>query len=124
MYSCPHCSSPSISAWRKFNATPWFPARCKICGGESMASGWGRAVAALGAEVLMWGSIVFAVAVRSVYGLLLLPLGGLALSAFVNRLFPLVAIDSSWVKARRRTAWGFGIAIAVVLVLLLVQLFR
>ena len=70
MYVCPHCSSKSIGAWRKFNATPWFPARCGVCGGESMASGWGRSIAALGAEVLMWASIVFALVMGSVYGLL------------------------------------------------------
>ena len=124
MYVCPHCSSTSISAWRKFNATPWFPARCGACGGESVASGWGRAIAAIGGEVLMWGSIVFALVMRSVYGLLLLPIGMLGLSALVNRLFPLVAIDGGWTRARRRAAWGFGIAIAVAVVLLFVQAIR
>ena len=124
MYVCPHCSSKSIGAWRKFNATPWFPARCGVCGGESMASGWGRSIAALGAEGLMWASIVFALVMGSVYGLLLLPIGMLGLSALVNRLFPLVAIDAGWTRARRRAAWGFGIAIAVAAALLFVQAIR
>ena len=124
MYACPHCSFPTISAWRKFNATPWFPARCRVCGGESMASGWGRSLAALGGEVLVWGSIVFAVALRSVYGLLLLPFAVLALSAAVSRFFPLVAIDGAWARARSRAVWGFGIAIVLVVLLLVLQVFR
>jgi hypothetical protein len=89
-----------------------------------MASGWGRAMAALGAEILLWGSIVFAVAVRSFYGLLLLPLGMFTLSALVNRFFPLVPVDADWARARRRAVWIFGTAIALAVLLVLVRAIR
>lgn len=89
-----------------------------------MASGWGRSVAAVGGQALVWGSIVFAFAIRSFYGLLLLPLGMLALSVLVNRLFPLVTIEAGWAKARHVAAWGLGIGIAVAVLLLFVQALR
>jgi hypothetical protein len=121
MYACPHCSSASISAWRKFNATPFFPAHCRACGGESMASGWGRATAAFGAEALLWGSILFAIFIGSFYGLLALPFSMLALSVLVNRAFPLVALDAGLAKARRRAIRNFAIAVAVAIAVLVVQ---
>jgi hypothetical protein len=113
MYSCPHCSAPTISGWRKSSSSPFFPVRCRACGGESTASGWSRTVTAIGGEVLLWGSIIFAFVVGSPFGLLALPLGLFAMTAAINRVFPLVAIDEGLTVARKRAAKHFGIAVLV-----------
>src|SRR5262245_627035 len=115
MYTCPHCSSSSISGWRKFGSAPLIPARCSQCGGECMASGWGRTVAALGSEVLLWVSIILSFFIGSVYGLLAYPMGMLALAVAVNGMFPLVAIDARLTVARHRAKTGFLLALAVLI---------
>jgi hypothetical protein len=110
MYGCPHCSAPTISGWRKSSSSPFFPARCSACGGESAASGWSRAVAAIGGEILLWGSIILSLCIGSPLGLLALPLGLLAMTVAVNWAFPLVAIgDLS--AARKRATTHIGIAV-------------
>jgi len=113
MYSCPHCSAPTISGWRKSSSSPFFPARCSACGGESAASGWSRGVAAIGGELLLWGSIVFSLIIGSPFGLLALPLGLFAMTVAVNRAFPLVAIGELS-AARKRATKHLGIAVLVV----------
>ena len=86
-----------------------------------MASGWSRTIAALGGEVLVWGSIVFSLLVGSFYGLLLLPAGMFALALMVNRIFPLVAIDGRLTKARQRAVKGFWLAVAVLAVVVVAR---
>src|SRR5689334_21310312 len=110
MYNCPHCSAPTISGWRKSSSSPFFPARCRECGGESAISGWGRTVTAIGGQVLLWGSIIFAFVVGSPFGILALPLGFIAMTAAANRAFPLVAIDQGLTVARKRAVKLFGVA--------------
>lgn len=112
MYACPHCSALTISSWRKANSSPLFPVRCRNCGSESVASGWGRAITGFGAELLLWGSALFALAVGSFYGLLLLPVGLTALVVGTNRAFPLVAVDAAFSTARRRAMKRFWIIVA------------
>jgi hypothetical protein len=112
MYACPHCSALSISAWRKVGSSPLFPATCAACLGESVASGWGRAIVAVGGEVLIWGSLLLALALGSLYGLLLLPIGLIALTVMVGELFPLVAIDAGLTKTRRRAKIFFWVVLA------------
>ena len=81
-----------------------------------MASGWSRAVSTLGSEIILWGSIIFAILVQSFYGLLIFPVAMLALATLVNRLFPLVAVDPGLTKARRRAEKGFWLAILVLVI--------
>jgi hypothetical protein len=119
MYTCPHCSAATISSWRKTNSSPLFPARCRNCGGESVSSGWSRAITAFGAESLLWGSFAFALAVGSLYGLLLLPVGMFALVLVTNRVFPLVAVDAAFSAARLRAKKRFWIIAAALLVVLI-----
>jgi hypothetical protein len=120
MYSCPHCSAPTISGWRKSSSSPFFPARCRACGGESTASGWGRAITAIGGEILLWGSIIFAFFVGSPFGLLALPLGLFAMTIAVNSAFPLVAIDVALTVARKRAVRHFGIAVLVAVAIVVI----
>jgi hypothetical protein len=118
MYTCPHCSAATISSWRKTNSTPLFPVRCRNCGGESVASGWSRAITAIGAESLLWGSFVFALAVGSFYGLLLLPAGMVLLIVVTNRVFPLIAVDAALTTARLRAKKRFWIVAATLAVVI------
>jgi hypothetical protein len=83
-----------------------------------VASGWSRAVLAVGGELLMWGSIIFAIGIGSFYGLLLLPIGMVVLAVGVNRIFPLVAIDAAMSAARRRAMKHFWIAVVLALAFL------
>jgi len=117
MNLCPHCSARSISAWRKVRATPFSPAVCNECKGVSYVSGWSGAIAAIGIELLFWGSIVFSFVVGSLYGLLALPLGIVALTLGLGQFFPLIPGDEK-IRAIRRKAirhtWlviGAGVAI-------------
>ena len=98
-----------------------FPARCQACGGESASSGWSRTIAAFAGEALVWGSIILALLIGSLYGLLLLPLGMIALAVALNRAFPLVSIDEGLTKARRRALRGFWVAIAVAAAFVIVR---
>lgn len=116
VYACPHCSAASISGWRKANSSPLFPVRCRACGGKSVASGWSRWIYAFGAELILYGSIVFAFVVRSAYGLLIYPLAIAALIAGVNHAFPLVAMDKRQAMAQRR-AIRFFVVLAVAFLL-------
>jgi hypothetical protein len=121
MNLCPHCSAPSISAWRKVGATPFSPAVCGVCKGVSYVSGWSGAIAAIGTEVVFWGSIVLSFVVGSFYGLLALPLGVVALTLWLGQCFPLIPGDDTIREIRRKTirhTWlvvGVGITILLAL---------
>lgn len=65
MDTCPHCSDSTISAWRKSRAFSIRPARCPSCGGLSYVSGWYHATATILNEVILWGGIIAAIALRS-----------------------------------------------------------
>ena len=109
MHYCPHCSARTIGTWRKVTATPFSPAICPACGKASLVSAWRSFAAALAAEVLFWGSLVLAILLGSVYGLLALPLGLLVVSFLLARLFPLIPADDRLLETRRkvvRRAWG------------------
>ena len=72
---CPHCNQPTISGWRKINATSIRPAQCLSCGEKSYVSGWSHALVSVFIEVAIWGSILLTVIFKSWYLLLLLPAG-------------------------------------------------
>jgi hypothetical protein len=113
MYTCPHCATASISFWRKGMSSLLFPAKCPACHAESVPSGWNAMIAAIYAELLLWGSIIFAVAVQSIWGLLLMPIGLIALSLILGRLFPLAPVDTALTRSRRVAKRYFWIALAV-----------
>ena len=89
-----------------------------------MASGWSRTITAIGGEAVLWGSIIFAFIVGSPFGLLALPLGLFAMTAAVNRAFPLVAIDEGLTVARKRAAKHLGFAALVTIAVMMVLTIR
>jgi hypothetical protein len=115
MHACPSCGQQSVSAWRKFRASSTFPLSCSSCGQFSFVSGWAHAVSALVLEVLLWGSIVFALVVASWLGLLLFPAGVAILSIVIGYSFPLKQTQPSAVLAARRAA-GFQLVTAILVV--------
>jgi hypothetical protein len=120
LYACPHCAELSVSGWQRSSSSLFFPARCRLCGGESIASGWSSVIAGISGEVLLWASLIFALAVGSFYGLLILPVGMIVLGAFLNKTFPLVALDAEITRARRRAVRHFCIAVAIAIVIVTV----
>jgi hypothetical protein len=104
MFICPHCSKPAFSNWQKFNASSTFPARCSSCGSLAFVSGWAHAISALILEVAFWGAIILAIFMRSWFGLLLLPVTIIVLSAAIGSIFPLKPIYPAAVSAARRSA--------------------
>lgn len=118
METCPHCSAPTISRWRKANATSVRPARCSSCGGLSFIPGWYHALAAVLSEVSVWGSIVIALALHSWYPLLLLPLGLAAIFYF-----PAGGLRATDVSAVSRARLRFAIELAVIAVVVGVAYF-
>ena len=115
MYTCPHCSMQTISAWRKAGATAARPARCVSCGGLSYVAGWAHTLDLLLLEVVFWGAILVAVVLRSWYALLLLPIGVLAVIVAFNYSPRLRITDTSSVAvARTRARWEQAAIIAIV----------
>ena len=115
MYTCPHCSMPTISAWRKAGATAARPARCASCGGLSYVAGWVHTLDLLLLEVVFWGAILVAVVLRSWYALLLLPIAVLAVIVAFNYSPHLRITDASSVAvARTRARWEQTAIIAIV----------
>ena len=121
MHDCPHCSARSIGTWRKVTATPFSPAICGNCGKASFVSGWSSFAIVLATEVLLWGSIVFAIFRGSFYGLLALPLGMAVAALLLARFFPLIAATDFVLETRRkivRRTWGFVVLATVALFIL------
>jgi len=120
MYTCPHCAAPAISFWRREMASLVLPATCPECHAECVPSCWRSGIGAIFGEVLCWGSIIFAVIVRSFWGLLLMPVGLIALSLILARLFPLVVVDPALTRGRRaaRSYFWIGLAIVVAFIVL------
>ena len=102
MHACPHCQAHSISAWRKFDAASTRPARCAQCGGLSYVAfrGW-RVITAAMPELLFWGSILLALALRSAWWLLAFPLGMVGLVYANNAVTVLQPIQADAVTAAR-----------------------
>jgi hypothetical protein len=115
MNTCPHCSAPTISGWRKLNATSSHPARCSACGGLSFVSGWSHHIGTLFGEVAFWGSIVLALVLHSWYVLLLLPISIFIAFTLFNSGFQLRTTDSSGV-ARARARWLVELAVIAAIV--------
>lgn len=113
MYLCPHCSAPTISRWRKANATSIRPARCLSCGGLSFTSGWYHALATVLSEVSVWGGIIIAIALQSWYPLFLLPLG---LAVVFH--FPFGELRPTDVSSVSRARLRFAIELTVIAVVI------
>src|SRR5690242_9021974 len=104
MYPCPHCAAPAISSFRKLGASETFPAVCPRCGGLSFVSAWAHAASSVVMEVLLWGSIIAALVLKSWYALLIFPCGLVLWSLAIGHTFSLRPIDRSGVKTARRKA--------------------
>ena len=39
MFQCPVCGESTISIWAKWNAYPWYPAKCSNCGAKVVRGG-------------------------------------------------------------------------------------
>lgn len=104
MFTCPHCFAPAIGRWRKFNASSTFPAVCPKCGGLSFVSAWAHAGTALVLEVLLWGSIIAALVLKSWYALLLFPAGVVFWALIIGQASGLQSIEPTAVLAARRSA--------------------
>jgi hypothetical protein len=107
----------SFTSWRKANASSTFPARCPECGGLSYVSGWAHAATAFIAELMLWGTVVLSLVVRSWWLLLVLPLVIFLWSLLVGVTFSLRPIEGVAVqKARRNAAFHFGILAVVAII--------
>lgn len=104
MYPCPHCAIASITGFRKLHATETFPVVCPNCGGLSFVSAWAHAASSVVMEVLLWGSIIIALVLKSWYALLILPVGLILWGVVIGHTFSLRPIERSGVMAARRKA--------------------
>ena len=120
MYSCPHCSVKSISAWSKVTSTPFSPVTCSNCKAVSFVSGWSRSIAAIGTELLLWCTLVLVVLSGSLYALLALPAGLVVLTLMLGQAFPLIPGDafmrSTRTKVVRRVWWVASVAALVIVI--------
>jgi hypothetical protein len=120
-HPCPHCSAKSIGAWRKVNSSPFKPVICRACGNASYAAGPCSAISMITMQLLFLGSLFLAVLLGSVYWLLAFPMGLIAMTFTLGRIFPLVAAGASVREIRRkavRRAWYVAGGGALVLALL------
>lgn len=101
MYNCPHCQHPTITAWRKMNASDIFPVRCSACDGYSHISAWAVGAMGLACEALLWSTIVLAVWLKSWLALLIFPSSLCLVSLALGGVFNLKPIDADTVKRRR-----------------------
>lgn len=97
MYNCPHCQQPTITAWRKANAS----------------------------DALFWGTIILAFWLKSWLALLIFPLALWLVALVVGLVFNLKPIDIETLKQQRakrnRTFWWL---VAVILLLCVVGLLK
>jgi hypothetical protein len=113
---CPHCNQPTISGWRKINATSIRPAECQNCGEKSYVSGWSHALVAISFEVSIWGSIILALILKSWYPLLISPLGiAIALLTYSSNA-SLIPTDSKKIsQARIRAAFELLSIVSIII---------
>jgi hypothetical protein len=102
MFACPHCGAKVIPMWRKVNATSVMPTGCRMCGGLSFVSGWAHFGTMLLFELLLWGSIVAAIFLKTWVTLLAFPIGLTAISVGESLVFPLIPTKPGAVRRARR----------------------
>jgi hypothetical protein len=114
MNTCPHCSAPTISAFRKAMATPFSPAICGNCDKASYVSTWSGVLAMLVAEAVMLVGIVAAILSGSLYGLLAIPLGVVVMMVLLAWIFPLVPARQEVRDTRRSIVRRTGVLVVLV----------
>lgn len=121
MYNCPHCQQPTITAWRKANASDFFPVRCSACAGFSYISAWAHVSMVLASDALFWGTIILAFWLKSWLALLIFPLALWLVALVVGLVFNLKPIDIETLKQQRakrnRTFWWLAAVILLLCVL-------
>ena len=113
MYNCPHCSAKSIRAWRKVTATPFSPAICDNCGKASYVSPWSNFAINLATQALLPIVILFAILVRSLYGLLAYPAAVFVTVFLLARFFPLISATDSVLETRHTVVRRTGALVAL-----------
>lgn len=125
MPACPHCQQPTITSWRKVNASDIFPARCSACGGFSYISAWARVSMVFVFEPLFWGTIILALWLKSWLALLVFPLSLWLVSLAVGMLFNLRPVDSEILKKNSvKSRYRFWLLVAVILLLCVVGVIK
>ncbi len=118
MPACPHCQQPTITSWRKVNASDIFPVKCSSCGGYSHISAWAIGGMGLACEALFWSTIVLAIWLKSWLALLIFPLSLWLVSLAVGMAFNLKPIDIQIAKQRRLKTLRYSLlVIAAVLII-------
>ena len=91
-------------------ATPFSPAICGNCGKASYVSQWSNFTVNLVSQALLPIVILFAIIVRSLYGLLAYPVAIFVTILLLARFFPLIAASDSVLETRQkvvRRTWVF-----------------
>jgi len=122
MNNCPACDKPSISNWRKLNATSVFPRTCPECGIRYYISGWWHFSSLLSFEVILWGGFLLAFVLGSNFVFLLIPVALVLYYLVEVKYSKLREITPSQItKARIRAFIEIGV---IVLVIVLVTRLR
>lgn len=125
MPACPHCQQPTITSWRKVNASDVFPVRCSACVGFSYISAWARVSMVFVFEPLFWGTIVLAIWLKSWLALLVFPLSLWLVLLAVGLVFNLRPIDSEILKKNRvKSRYRSWLFVAVILLLCVVGVIK
>lgn len=125
MHACPHCQQPTITSWRKVNASDIFPARCSACGCFSYISAWARVSMVFVFEPLFWGTIILALWLKSWLALLVFPLSLWLVSLAAGLVFNLRPIDSEILKKNSvKSRYRFWLLVAVILLLCVVGVIK
>lgn len=118
MHACPHCQQPTITSWRKVNASDIFPARCSACVGFSYTSAWAHVAMVLACEALFWGTIVLAIWLKSWLALLIFPLSLWLVSLAVGMAFNLKPIQIQIAKKRRLKTLRYSLLLGAVVLMI------
>lgn len=105
MFACPTCGKATISFWGKVGASSTMPTSCREC--MALATlpddvGW---VSSALLDVLLWGSIVLAIWLRTAYALLAFPALAAGWGFYVGRFVRLLPITREQVAATRYSAF-------------------
>lgn len=92
-------------------STPFSPAVCSHCDEASHVSAWSGVLAMLAAEGVMLVGVVVAIVSGSLYGLLAIPLGLVAMMGLLGWIFPLIPARREVRDTRRRVVWLTGIVV-------------
>jgi uncharacterized membrane protein len=112
--ACPVCAQTGFTRWCKCNASAVSPAACRHCGALARLDDRVHFAGTLASEIILWGSLVLALALRTWYALLLIPLGIAGWMLLVGRHARLTRIEANEVAAERRSWLRWIVVVAIV----------